>query len=229
MIIATCAALPLLSEAETYRHDFGTIREDRGPVSHVFTLDAAPAPFAIVKVLPGCPCVKADCPKTPAKKGEKMKVTLRYDPARQNRHFTKSVYLRRSDGKRDTLTVTGTVIATSEPYDRRKYSADFGMGLRLTTPRIDAGTLRRGLAKTVTVDMINSYEAGMNLDLLPAGRDAAMLTIPCGLRLPPMKEAKIRIVISVPADARPGKLEAKLQPTVNGRTIDPIPVTGTIR
>lgn len=229
LLFLTAALLASAVSAKTYHHDFGTIAEDGGIVTHRFILDAAKTKYAITHAFPGCPCISADYPRQTIRPGQHLGVDVKYDPTNQNRHFTKSVYLYRSDNHKDTLTVTGTVKMTRPLVNTEKFPHVFGMGLRLRTEAINLGQLRPGQIKVITFDIYNSYEAGMKLNISPAGRDATMITIPAGAILAPKDERKFRIVVTIPSDAKPGVIEAELRATINGNEVlDPIPLRGVI-
>lgn len=214
--------------AHTYTHDFGTIDMAGGKVSHLFRLAPSKKPVSILKAFPGCPCVKAEYSKQPYKAGQPVDVTFTLDPVGIKGHFTKSIYLRMTDNRRDTLRVTGTVTGSIET-PVKKYPYPFGMGFQLKTPKIDLGTVARGARKAVTIPFANGYEAGMMLDLVPQGSDASMLFIPYGKKIGPMTESEFTIIINVPANAKRGKIKAQLLPVINGFKVDPVTVTATIK
>lgn len=216
--------LSISLNARTYKHDFGTIKEDGGMVSHVFTLDASKSDYTIVQSIPSCACMKADVPRTTVKRGAKAKVTVLYDPQRQHTHFTKSVYIKRSDGVRDTLQVSGTVKMTREPVDKKKYPADYGYGLRLATNGITCGTMHPGGSRQIKTAMLNAFEAGMGVDFKVTGRDAAMVEVPCGYKLAPLGEGTLVVNIKIPSGFKGKSIQASLQPIVNGSKTNPIPV-----
>ncbi len=218
------AAMPAGICAATYHHEFGTIAEDGGVVAHTFTLPAGNAPLSVIKAFPGCPCITVDYPKRPVKAGEPLKIQLKYDPERQNGHFTKSVYLRLSGDRRDTLVVTGTVKRIRPRVDPAKYPYEYGLGLRLDRKAIDFGTMRPGTARTLTIPMANSYQIGMELDLRPAGNDSTMLDIPFGLKLQPETKSQFKVTLSVPADAPKSAPELYVRPVIHGVEVDSIPV-----
>lgn len=221
--LAISAAFALT--AKTYKHDFGIIKEDGGEVNHVFVLDAAKDDYSIVHAVPGCACIKADFPRSVIKKGEKARVTLHYDPTRQHTHFTKSVYIKRSNGLRDTLQVSGSVKMVRELVDKKKYPADFGHGLRLATNGIMCGTIRPGSEKQVKTAMLNAFEVGMNVDFRISGRDAAMVKVPCGYILKPLSEGTLVVTVKVPNNFKGKTIDASLQPIVNGSEVNPIPIS----
>ncbi|MBP5668391.1 MAG: DUF1573 domain-containing protein, partial [Salinivirgaceae bacterium] len=62
------AAMPVF---DTYEHDFGTISEADGPVSHVFhLLNNSDKSVAISRAIPGCSCINADFVSTPVEPGK---------------------------------------------------------------------------------------------------------------------------------------------------------------
>lgn len=213
--------------ARTYTHDFGTIDMAGGTVSHQFRLAPSKSPVSILKAFPGCPCVKAEYSRQPFKAGQPVDITFKLDPVGIKGHFTKSIYLRMSNNRRDTLKVTGTVTGSVET-PVKKYPYPFGMGFQLKTPKINLGKVARGTKRSVTIPFVNGYEAGMMLDIVPQGRDAAMLFIPYGKKIGPITESEFTIIINVPADARRGKIEAQILPVINGFKVDPVPVTATV-
>ncbi len=83
LAIYLLSALPLGLSSATYHHEFGTIAEDGGVVSHTFTLPAGTSPLSVINAFPGCPCISVDYPKRPLKAREPMKITLKYNPERQ--------------------------------------------------------------------------------------------------------------------------------------------------
>lgn len=215
--------------ARTYHHEFGTIAEDGGVVTYTCQLDAAKAPYAITHVVPGCPCVRVEYPRATVKRGERAKIKIIYDPANQYRHFTKSVYLRRSDGVRDTLMMTGTVKMTRKKVDVNEWSADAGRGLRLRKLPVDCGSMVAGSTRVVSIDVKNGYEAGMGLDLRPTGANAAMLNVVSGLRLGPLQQGRVRVAVTIPRSRARGRVTLELTPTVNGVDCSPIPLQVMVR
>lgn len=224
------------ASATVYRHDFGTVAEAGGAVTHKFTLSAGRDALSLTGVRSGCPCVTVDYPRRPLKVGVPLDVTLRFDPGRQQGHFVKSVYLRLLGGRRDTLVVTGNVERARPRIDISGYPADFGAGLRLDRAVIDFGRVRRGEKKEITVSLMNAYEIGMNLDFSVGGRDSSMVTVPYGLKLAPLGHSEIKVVIDIP-DSLSGMSngcaryvpDIFLKPDVNGYSCFKIPVRASIR
>ena len=101
------AVLAVVGEAV---HDFGTIKEADGPVSHIFKVkNEGNAPLIITKVTASCGCTQPEFPKEPIAPGKTGEIKVTYTPS-GNAPFNKqiSVY---SNGKAGTtiLSVKGVV------------------------------------------------------------------------------------------------------------------------
>lgn len=101
-----------ISFAET-SHDFGTIRENGGLVSHTFEFtNTGDAPLLILNASASCGCTRPEYPRKPVKPGKKDKITVTYNPKGRPGEFTKNVTVRsNAKGKKKvTLKIKGNVI-----------------------------------------------------------------------------------------------------------------------
>lgn len=107
----TCAqvARPLQFKEEI--HDFGTIEEGKGPVTHQFEFtNNANRPIKILGVKASCGCTTPDWSKEPVQPGKSGFVQARFDPKGRPGHFTKSLTVT-TDGDSNPfiLQIKGTV------------------------------------------------------------------------------------------------------------------------
>lgn len=221
-------ALPFVVNARTFHYEFGEIKEDGGAVEHTFVIPAEKKAQSVVNAFVSCPCVKVKYDKAGVAAGKPLKIVLTYDPVKQNGHFTKPVFLKLSDSRRDTLVVTGTVKRTRPVIDRTGFTEHFGMGFMIDRAQINFGRVKAGTKKSVFVPVLNSYEAGMALDIEPKGKGAEMLTVPYGLKLGPGGKSRFEVRLAVPATAAAGVYEAELVPSVHGVKVEPVPVKFTV-
>ncbi len=94
-------------------HDFGTIREADGPVSHEFQFDnAGSAPLIIIRTIASCGCTKPQYPKAPLKPGKHDKIKVTYNPAGRPGEFDKTITVTSNDPKQRKirLRIKGNVI-----------------------------------------------------------------------------------------------------------------------
>ena len=92
-------------------HDFGTIKEANGPVTHTFEFtNTGGEPLVIINVNASCGCTRPEYPKEPIMPGKKGKVKVTFNPAGRPGEFSKDVKLRTNGDKRPILRITGTVI-----------------------------------------------------------------------------------------------------------------------
>lgn len=92
-------------------HDFSTIKEANGPVTHTFEFtNTGGEPLVIINVNASCGCTRPEYPKEPIMPGKKGKVKVTFNPAGRPGEFSKEVKIRTNGDKRPILRITGTVI-----------------------------------------------------------------------------------------------------------------------
>ena len=92
-------------------HDFGTIKEANGSVTHTFEFtNTGGEPLVIINVNASCGCTRPEYPKEPIMPGKKGKVKVTFNPAGRPGEFSKEVKIRTNGDKRPILRITGTVI-----------------------------------------------------------------------------------------------------------------------
>lgn len=94
-------------------YDFGTIREEGGPVSHTFEfVNTGDAPLLILNASASCGCTRPDYPRNPVKPGKSDKIKVTYNPKGRPGEFTKTVTVRtniKGKDKKVTLKIKGNV------------------------------------------------------------------------------------------------------------------------
>lgn len=93
-------------------HDFGTIAENGGAVSHEFTFtNTGDAPLMIVNASASCGCTRPDFPKKPIKAGKSDRIKVTFLPAGRPGEFNKTVTVRTNakKAKKVTLRIKGFV------------------------------------------------------------------------------------------------------------------------
>ena len=73
-------------------HDFGTIKEADGKVSHTFEVsNTGDMPLVITRVIASCGCTTPEWPKEPVAPGKKAQIKVTFDPAGRPGPFTKTI------------------------------------------------------------------------------------------------------------------------------------------
>lgn len=98
--------------AENRNYNFGTIKEEEGPVTHVFTVKNVGTENLIIKrVLASCGCTRPEWTTTPIAPGKTGEVSVAYDPKGRPGPFYKTInILSNSADKRLTLSISGEVV-----------------------------------------------------------------------------------------------------------------------
>lgn len=94
-------------------HDFGTIKENGGKVTAVYSFtNTGDEPLTIITVTNGgCGCTKPDFPKAPIAPGAKGNIKVTFQPKGRKGEFNRSVKVKTNAGSgRKTLTFNGVII-----------------------------------------------------------------------------------------------------------------------
>lgn len=96
---------------ENTTHDFGTIKEDGGPVTYEFEFkNEGSAPLRIHTATAQCGCTRPEYPKEEIAPGETGKIKVTYNPLGRPGGFTKVVTVRCSGNPgKVSLKIRGTV------------------------------------------------------------------------------------------------------------------------
>ena len=97
---------------EVKSHDFGTIKEEKGPVSCTFEFtNTGDKPLLIIDATASCGCTRPEYPSKPIKPGKKGKIKVTYSPIGRLGAFKKTVKIKTNGRERTTvLRIEGTVI-----------------------------------------------------------------------------------------------------------------------
>lgn len=114
LLIATTvvfAGEPKISFLEK-SHDFGTIKEEKGPVKYEFEFtNTGDAPLMIISAKGSCGCTVPTYSKKPIQPGKKGKVKVTFSPTGRPGEFEKMVRLKlNTKEKNATLRISGVVI-----------------------------------------------------------------------------------------------------------------------
>lgn len=110
-LAAVCVAQPRAQFKEK-KYDFGTIKEEKGNVTHVFEFkNTGNKPLIIVDAVSSCGCTTPNYTAQPIKPGKTGKVTVSYNPKGRIGAFRKSVKVKTNGEERvSTLVITGTTV-----------------------------------------------------------------------------------------------------------------------
>ncbi len=163
---------PHISFNETI-HDFGTIKEADGKVTHRFEfVNTGAKPLILSNVKAACGCTTPKWTNTPVKPGEKGFIDVTFNP-RGYRSFTKSIRVS-SNGEPPvvTLIIKGTVQpAQAKLSDKYRYDI---AGLKLRNRHVAYGKILKGQKQTRSIEVFNSSAKPLALSF---GRTPTHLTV----------------------------------------------------
>ena len=205
-------------------HDFGTIEEKAGRVSHTFTFtNKGRKPVAITDVQAWCGCTSADFTKQAVMPGGQGRVTVTYNPYNRPGKFSKEVVVMLNDGREYTrIWVKGDVrgylhpVAEDHPYA-------YGEGLYMNFAVLPFPNLPVGRPHAFHLRLANDTDRPMKIDLTRQP-DNTVLKLPRRLTLKSRERTTVRVSYTACRTYR-HRRHVTIRPVVNGKPVRPLRVT----
>ena len=111
----------LLAHAQTLKfdnnqHDFGTIKEEGGPVEYIFTyVNSGKEAVALTNVKASCGCTTPSWTKEPVLPGKKGEIKVSYNPKNRPGNFNKSITVTTTEATGNTYALTIKGVVTPRP------------------------------------------------------------------------------------------------------------------
>ena len=201
-IVSLCAnaqnntAVPVF---DTYEHDFGTISEADGPVSHVFhLLNNSDKSVAISRAIPGCSCINADFVSTPVEPGKMTDVVVTYSPSGAVGDTYRTIEIMATDGRSlGTLSTKANVIPADRSIQER-YFYTLADLLYANKTALPFGYVYQGKMAQKQVFIANASDKAMNLEVEATQSPELRAVAP--YRLEAGRESAITITYTMPDD-----------------------------
>jgi hypothetical protein len=157
--------------------DFGTIREEAGPATHIFTFrNTGDVPTAIDRAVSSCGCTTPDYSRSPVQPDEEGTITVSFDPTGYPGAFSKSVVVVSGGGKwRNTLIIKGTVTPRKKTVEE-SYPFDLGGGLRIDNTTLAFGQLAQDKSSSMAIAYINTSDKTISTEITPT-ENSGLLSI----------------------------------------------------
>lgn len=162
-----------LSSAITFEervHNFGTILEKNGKVSHTFVFqNNGKTPVAINDIYSGCGCIGKALSKAPVKPGDKGEITITFNPDYKSGFFSKEVVVYSNNGQNyNRIWVEGVIEPTEHPIED-DYPYNFGNGLYLRLKVMAFGYLKPGETRQMELHYANATNKEATLQFVIDG------------------------------------------------------------
>ncbi len=151
-------------------HNFGTILEEKGKVSHTFIFkNNGKTSVTINEITSGCGCIGKVLSKDPVKPGSKGKVTISFDPSYKSGFFSKEIVVFSNNNQNyNRIWVEGNIVPAEHPVED-DYPYNFGEGLYLRLKVMAFGYLKPGETKQMQLHYANDTNKEMILDFVARG------------------------------------------------------------
>ena len=156
-------------------HNFGTILESMGKVSHAFIFhNNGKTPVVINEIYSGCGCIGRVLSKKPVKPGGKGVVTILFNPSYKSGFFSKEIVVFSNNGQEyNRIWVEGNITPAGHPVED-DYPYNFGSGLYLRLKVMALGYCKPGETKQITLHYANETNKPMTLRFV-GGKNKGLL------------------------------------------------------
>lgn len=199
-------------------HDFGEIREEKGPVKHKFTFtNNTRQPIVIEHVEVNCGCTTTDFSRKPVMPGQTGYLTVTFDPANRPGVFSKTIAVAANNNTLQTvLTVMGTVIGRVRPVGEL-YPIALGDGIRIDTRSAYFRNVGQGQASSMVVGWANASAKQATLAFQVEPR-SPYIRIDAPEKLAPGDKGNITVTFNLGGQtAAYGIFSHKIYPIINGK------------
>lgn len=178
--------------------DFGSIREESGPVAHSFeATNRGEHPEVILDVSSSCGCTKPEFTRRPVRPGETTTVTVRFNPAGQSGTIDRMLVVYGSSNQViERLRITGRVEPRARTIEER-FPIAAGDGIRLSNNFLPFEALPHGRETGADIGIANEADSPRRIRFV-GEQTSGLLAIEAPEVLQPGEEATVRVVYRVP-------------------------------
>lgn len=199
---------------ESLSHDFGTIEESAGPVSHSFVyVNTSGKDIFITSALPSCSCTTAAYEGTVLPSGAAGEIKVTYDPAALPGPFRQNVLVRTSNKDSYRLYIEGVVKERDKGRDEL-YPYFLTDGLQVSGLDARFGFVPQASVAEKHIGLVNTSSSTLRLSWRPEHEDSGLkVSLPESLL--PGQTAEMVISYDI-AKGRLGTLDNSITLTASG-------------
>ncbi|MBQ6032737.1 MAG: DUF1573 domain-containing protein [Prevotella sp.] len=205
-------------------HDFGTIQEKDGKVSHTFLFtNKGSETVTINDVNAWCGCTTAQFTKEPVRPGKTAKVTITFDPDHRPGKFSKEAVLMLNGGKYYTrIWVKGNVIGMKHPVTEDHPYA-YGSGLYMSHRVLPFPPMKVGEEKDMRLLIANDNKETITVEFIRRPNNR-VLQFPQKIVLKPGESKRIYAHYTIKKNYNYSRY-ILLIPKVNGKELQPLKIS----
>lgn len=157
-------------------HDFGSILEKNGKVSHTFIFHNTGKTAEVINdIYSGCGCIGKVLSKAPVAPGGKGEITITFNPDYKSGFFSKEVVVYSNSGKNyNRIWVNGVVIPGEHPI-QNDYPYNFGEGLYMRLKVMSFGYLKPGETRQMELNYANATDKEITLNFVVEGNKTGLI------------------------------------------------------
>lgn len=199
-------------------HNFGTIDEKNGKVTHTFYFqNKGKSSIVIDDISSSCGCIGRVISKDSVKPGKKGKVLITFNPEYKSGFFSKEILVFSNNRKEfNRIWVEGTINPAEHPVEE-DYPYSFGNGLHLRLKVMAFGYLKPGETRQMQLHYANATDKEMTLNFMVDGNKAGLKFTNPG-KIKPKERGVMTVSYTMPYLADKNTL-FRLLPYVNNKKL----------
>lgn len=205
---------------QTYKHDFGNIKQEDGDVTAYFDFkNEGTAPLVITNVRPQCGCTKPSWPKQPIEPGQTGTISAVYRSSSRTYSFHKEIYVTSNDPEHQSVTLTITGYVTPKPANpSEQYKEKMG-DLSLKGKNLNFGVVQSNATVEKFIEYANFTDHAITVDvILPQEVEKYLTCSLTNMTLQPNESGKINFTLK-PGLGLVGPNDIKAYVMVNSQVV----------
>lgn len=169
-------------EFKATSHNFGTVSESGGKVSHTFTFkNTGETPLILTNVRAGCSCSVPKWSRAPIAPGATGNIEVAFDPRSRPGSFVKSITVNSNSTKPTiSLTIRGNVSRkAASPFDGYKH--DFGV-VKTVSNSVNLGNILHSKQVNRSIPIINSGKETVEMSVKTSSTAITVSVTPVSLK-----------------------------------------------
>ncbi|MCI1779489.1 MAG: DUF1573 domain-containing protein [Bacteroidales bacterium] len=210
---------------ESKVHDFGSVQEKKGRVSHSFHLkNTGTGPIVINNISAWCGCTETDYTRDTILPGKTGFVTVTFNPYGRSGFFSKEILVLFNDCKNYTrLWVKGTVVPYQHPVTE-DFPYSYGSGIYMSHKILAFTSLKKGQSQTMQLRVANDNDRPVTILFKRESRKEKILQMPFKLVLKARQRVKLDVVFTAPSENVDNRY-IMVYPVAGGKKLMPLKIT----
>ncbi len=219
LVVGSLSLLGQQIEFDRTKHDFGTIAEEAGVVTTVFTIkNVSNRPFIITSVVSSCGCTTPKYQKAPLMPGKSTTMEVVFDPAGRPGYFSKDISIYSDNRKREDKLIISGVVSPRPRTKAEEFPFTLSGELMSTTNLISFPALDRGAPYTQIIELYNPSSSPVSLSAAASKPSSKVKLL--AQTIAPKGTTKLEYTLNLTNESELGEFNDVIEIKANGVMLD---------